>query len=65
MDEQNVDILEQIHASYFQLTATEKRVADFVLNNSERVQFMSITQLSLHNLLRHGLSAGVSSEDSR
>ena len=46
MDEQNMDILEQIHASYFQLTATEKRVADFVLNNSERVQFMSITQLA-------------------
>ena len=46
MDEQNVDILEQIHASYFQLTTTEKRVADFVLNNSERVQFMSITQLA-------------------
>ena len=46
MDEPNVDILEQIHASYFQLTTTEKRVADFVLNNSERVQFMSITQLA-------------------
>ena len=46
MDEQNMNILERIHASYFQLTATEKRVADFVLNQSERVQFMSITQLA-------------------
>ena len=46
MDEQNMDILERIHASYYQLTATEKRVADFVLTQSERVQFMSITQLA-------------------
>ena len=46
MDEQNMDILERIHASYYQLTATEKRVADFVLNQSERVQYMSITQLA-------------------
>lgn len=46
MDEQNLDILERIHASYYQLTATEKRVADFVLTQSDRVQFMSITQLA-------------------
>ena len=46
MDEQNIDILERIHASYYQLTAAEKKVADFVLNQSERVQFMSITQLA-------------------
>ena len=46
MDEQNMDILERIHASYYQLTATEKRVADYVLTQSERVQFMSITQLA-------------------
>ena len=46
MDEQNMDILERIHASYFQLTATERRVADFVLAQPEQVKFMSITQLA-------------------
>ena len=46
MDEQNMDILERIHASYYQLTATEKRVADYVLSQHEQVQFMSITQLA-------------------
>ena len=46
MDEQNIDILERIHASYYQLTATEKRVADYVLAQPEQVKFMSITQLA-------------------
>lgn len=46
MNEQNIDILERIHASYFQLTATERRVADFVLSQPGQVQFMSITQLA-------------------
>ena len=46
MDEQNLDILERIHASYYQLTATERRVADYVLNQHAQVQFMSITQLA-------------------
>lgn len=46
MDEQNMDILERIHASYYQLTATEKRVADYVLAQHAQVQFMSITQLA-------------------
>ena len=46
MDEQNLDILERIHASYYQLTATERRVADFVLAQHAQVQFMSITQLA-------------------
>lgn len=46
MDEQNIDILERIRASYYQLTATERRVADFVLGNPEQVKFMSITQLA-------------------
>ena len=44
MDEQN--ILERIHASYYQLTATERKVADFVLAQHDQVQFMSITQLA-------------------
>lgn len=46
MDEQNIDILERIHASYFQLTATERKVADYVLAQPEQVKFMSITQLA-------------------
>ena len=46
MEEQNMDILERIHASYYQLTATERKVADFVLAQPAQVQFMSITQLT-------------------
>lgn len=46
MDEQNMDILERIHGSYYQLTATERKVADFVLAQHDQVQFMSITQLA-------------------
>lgn len=46
MEEQNMDILERIHASYYQLTATERKVADYVLAQNAQVQFMSITQLA-------------------
>jgi len=46
MDEQNIDILERIRASYYQLTATERKVADYVLAQPEQVKFMSITQLA-------------------
>ena len=46
MEEQNMDILERIHASYYQLTAAERKVADFVLARHSQVQFMSITQLA-------------------
>lgn len=46
MEEQNMDILERIHASYYQLTATERKVADYVLAQYAQVQFMSITQLA-------------------
>ena len=46
MDEQNMDILERIRASYYQLTTAERRVADFVLLQYAQVQFMSITQLA-------------------
>ena len=46
MQQQNMDILERIHASYYQLTATERKVADFVLLHHDQVQFMSITQLA-------------------
>lgn len=44
MDEPN--ILERIHASYYQLTAAERKVADYVLAQHAQVQFMSITQLA-------------------
>ena len=46
MEENKVDILERIHASYYQLTASERKVADFVLLQPDQVQFMSITQLT-------------------
>ena len=46
MNEQNMDILERIRASYYQFTAAERRVADFVLVQYAQVQFMSITQLA-------------------
>ncbi len=46
MDEQNLEILERIHASYYHLTAAERKVADYVISNHDQVQFMSITQLA-------------------
>ena len=46
MDEQNMNILDRIHASYYQLTAAERRVADYVITQYRQVQFMSITQLA-------------------
>ena len=49
MNEQNMDILERIRASYYQLTTAERRVADYVLAQHSQVQFMSITQLAEEN----------------
>lgn len=46
MEQQSNNILEQIHAAYFQLTAAEQRIADYVLAQYDQVQFMSITQLA-------------------
>ena len=46
MEEQNINILDRIHASYYQLSAAERKVADYVLQQYEQVQFMSITQLA-------------------
>lgn len=45
MEEKN-NILEHIHTSYFQLTASERRIADYVLAQYPQIQFMSITQLA-------------------
>lgn len=44
MEEQN--ILERIRSSYYQLTAAERKVANYVLSQHDQVQFMSITQLA-------------------
>ena len=45
MPEQH-NIIERIHASYYQLAPAEKKVADYVLAQYDQVQFMSITQLA-------------------
>lgn len=46
MNEHNINILERLHAAYYQLSAAERKVADFVLSQYSQVQFMSITQLA-------------------
>ena len=46
MDDHNMNILDRIHASYYQLSAAERKAADYVLLHYEQVQFMSITQLA-------------------
>ena len=46
MPDQYINILERIHASYYQLSAAERKVADFVLSQHSQVLFMSITQLA-------------------
>ncbi len=46
MEEQSINILERIHISYYQLSAAERKVADYVLAQHNQVQFMSITQLA-------------------
>ena len=45
MDEQ-MNILDRIHASYYQLSVAERKAADYVLTHHDQVQFMSITQLA-------------------
>ena len=46
MDTQQHNIIERIHAAYYQLAAAEKKVADYVLAQCDQIQFMSITQLA-------------------
>ena len=46
MEIQSTDILERINTSYYQLTASERKVADYVMAQPSQVQFMSITQLA-------------------
>ena len=45
MDEK-MNILDRIHASYYQLSVAERKAADYVLTHHDQVQFMSITQLA-------------------
>lgn len=42
----SVDIIENIKLNYPQFTKAEKKVADFILNNTKKVIFMSITDLA-------------------
>jgi len=46
MNDYNINILERIHSSYYQLSAAERKVADYVLSQNVHIQFMSITQLA-------------------
>lgn len=46
MNDQYINILERIHSAYYQLSAAERKVADYVLSQHTRVPFMSITQLA-------------------
>ena len=46
MEDRNISIVERIRGSYYQFTAAERKVADFVLARHDQIQFMSITQLA-------------------
>lgn len=46
MPPKTIDIFERIHTAYHELTAAERKVADYVLTAKAAVQFMSITQLA-------------------
>ena len=43
---ENVDIFEKVRTEYYNLTASERKVADYILHDAEKVQFMSITELA-------------------
>ena len=46
MSEIQSSIIECINGAYYELTVSERRVADYVLSQYDHVQFMSITQLA-------------------
>ena len=46
MMQETTNILETVHDAYYQLTASERRIADFVLANYSKIQFMSISELA-------------------
>ena len=46
MENRISDILEQIRQDYYRLTASERKIADYVCHNASKVQFLSITELA-------------------
>ena len=46
MPTDNENVFEKISSEYYTLTASEKKVADFVLSNQSGTQFMSISELA-------------------
>jgi len=43
---ERIEILENIRTEYYNLTLAERKIADYILQNAEKVQFMSISELS-------------------
>ena len=46
MAAENASVYERISSDYYSLTASEKKVADFVLSHQQETQFLSISQLA-------------------
>lgn len=46
MNEYELTVVDSITAEYYHLTNSEKKVADFILGNKDRVQYMSISELA-------------------
>lgn len=46
MSIQNESVFEKISREYYELTASEKKTADFVMNNQHDTQYMSIAELA-------------------
>lgn len=46
MMQETTSILETVHNAYYQLTVSERRIADYVLANYSKIQFMSISELA-------------------
>ena len=46
MEQDNGNLLLSIQLNYNQFTKTEKKIADYVLQNAQDVPFMSITELA-------------------
>lgn len=42
----SIDILNRIHAAYYQLTAAERKVSDYILSCPDQIQYMSISQVA-------------------
>ncbi len=46
MPTQSKNVFETINQAYYELTAAEKKAADFVIKNRERTQYLSISELA-------------------